>query len=236
MFFSVVALNILSYCTLSYCKLLCIKLYPKLYYVIYLHGARECNQSFWIFLQCIVSKSLFQYLVTSLWGRVNLNSFFSTSNASIVCVDMYNTKTYCYNKSILSKNHSPFTRGYLYIFLCVVVPSFTSVSKEKSLTDSWASNLYFSMHMRKKAFKQNITDKQQRSHHQSTKERKTTPHEMKELTPFEMNLTKVRAKDMQELGDERTDGSSYFKNLRRTHSFHEKIDSSLNFSYFWEPW
>jgi hypothetical protein len=69
------------------------------------------------------------------------------------------------------KNHSPFTRGYLYIFLCVVVPSFTSVSKEKSLTDSWASNLYFSMHMRKKAFKQNVTDKQQRSHHQLRKEK-----------------------------------------------------------------
>ncbi len=142
--------------------------------------------------------------MTSLWGCVNLNSFFSTSNASIICVDMYNTKTYCYSKSIHSKNHSPFTRGYLYIFLCVV-PSFTSGSKEKSLTDSWASNLYFSMHMRKKTLKQNVTDKQQRSHHRSTKERKTTPHEMKELTPFEltpfeMNITKVRAKDMQELG------------------------------------
>lgn len=49
------------------------------------------------------------------------------------------------------------------------------------------------MHMRKKAFKQKITDKQQRSHHQLRKE-KITPHEMKELTPFEMNLTKVQAK------------------------------------------
>jgi hypothetical protein len=73
------------------------------------------------------------------WGHVNLNNFFSTSNVLIVCVDMYNTKTYCYNKLIHFENHSPSTRGYLYIF-CVCKCHNLALARDqgKGVAKMWA--------------------------------------------------------------------------------------------------